>query len=230
MVSMRRGFIVLWRKFTETSFYKDSYMVHLAIHLILMANHEPRKFTMSGQEQTLERGQHLTGRKRLSDDLNIPEATIARKIKILEKIGFLTLKTNNKFTIITICNYGRYQNIKNNNDTTSDTTSGQPVIQRADTNNNTTTITTNNHIQEGNNHPHIFIKPSLDELKIFCKERNLPVDVDKFFDYYTSNGWRVGRGPMRNWQAACRNWSRNEFSQNRGHENDDVPLEFRTKR
>lgn len=34
-------------------------------------------------------------------------------------------------------------------------------------------------------------------------------EADKFFNYYESNGWRVGRNPMKNWQAAVRNWVKN---------------------
>jgi len=34
-------------------------------------------------------------------------------------------------------------------------------------------------------------------------------EADKFFNYYESNGWRVGRSPMKNWQAAVRNWIKN---------------------
>jgi len=35
------------------------------------------------------------------------------------------------------------------------------------------------------------------------------VEAETFFDYFESNGWKVGgRAPMKNWQAAARNWCR----------------------
>jgi len=34
-------------------------------------------------------------------------------------------------------------------------------------------------------------------------------EANKYFDYYTANGWRVGRSPMKDWKAAARNWLRN---------------------
>ena len=35
-------------------------------------------------------------------------------------------------------------------------------------------------------------------------------EADKFFDYFTANGWKVGgRAPMKDWKAAARNWVRN---------------------
>lgn len=34
------------------------------------------------------------------------------------------------------------------------------------------------------------------------------VDIDRFMDYYTSNGWMVGKNKMKDWRAAVRNWNR----------------------
>ena len=34
-------------------------------------------------------------------------------------------------------------------------------------------------------------------------------EANRYFDYYTANGWRVGRSPMKDWKAAARNWLRN---------------------
>jgi hypothetical protein len=57
----------------------------------------------------------------------------------------------------------------------------------------------------------IFFRPSLDEVTIFFKSENYPeVEAQKFFNHFESNGWRVGgKSPMRNWQAASRNWMLN---------------------
>lgn len=52
-----------------------------------------------------------------------------------------------------------------------------------------------------------FTKPSLDELTSYIKEKNLNVDAEKFIDYYESNGWKVGRNPMKDWKATCRRWN-----------------------
>jgi hypothetical protein len=54
-------------------------------------------------------------------------------------------------------------------------------------------------------------RPSLEEVKIYCRERRNSVDPEKWFDHYSANGWRVGRNPMRDWKAAVRTWERNGF-------------------
>ena len=59
-----------------------------------------------------------------------------------------------------------------------------------------------------------FVKPSLDEVRNYCKEANLSnTNPDAFFDHFESNGWKVsGKTPMRDWKASIRNWNRNSFS------------------
>ena len=56
-----------------------------------------------------------------------------------------------------------------------------------------------------------FEKPTLSEIKQYCIERGNKVDAQHFFDYYESNGWRVGKNSMKNWQAAVRTWERSEY-------------------
>jgi hypothetical protein len=55
-----------------------------------------------------------------------------------------------------------------------------------------------------------FKKPEQNELELYASKIGLPVlEIQKFYDYYESNGWRVGRNPMKSWQAAMRNWKNN---------------------
>ena len=55
-----------------------------------------------------------------------------------------------------------------------------------------------------------FSKPSLEEVKAFIAEKKLSVSADRFYDYYESNGWKVGKNPMKDWKATVRNWARND--------------------
>ena len=55
-----------------------------------------------------------------------------------------------------------------------------------------------------------FIKPTLEEVKNYCLERNNNVDAEKFIDYYEANGWVQGkaRKPIKDWKACIRTWER----------------------
>lgn len=66
-----------------------------------------------------------------------------------------------------------------------------------------------NPIQECSAHaPRQFQKPSVEEVADYCRERSNRVDPQRFVDYYTSNGWKVGRNAMKDWKAAVRTWER----------------------
>ena len=53
-----------------------------------------------------------------------------------------------------------------------------------------------------------FTKPTLEDVQAYCKERNNNVDAQRWFDYYSSNGWKVGKNPMKDWKACVRTWER----------------------
>lgn len=55
-----------------------------------------------------------------------------------------------------------------------------------------------------------FVKPKLEDIRDFCLEKNINIDVDRFFNYYESKGWKVGVTPMKDWKAAVRNWAKND--------------------
>ena len=43
--------------------------------------------------------------------------------------------------------------------------------------------------------------------KYFLEQSSFQIEADKFFNYFQSNGWKVGgKAPMQDWQAAARNW------------------------
>ena len=68
-----------------------------------------------------------------------------------------------------------------------------------------------------------FRPPALEEVASYCQERNNGINVQKWYDHYTANGWMVGRSKMKDWKAAVRTWEHNEYGRSesnakgRGH-------------
>jgi hypothetical protein len=60
----------------------------------------------------------------------------------------------------------------------------------------------------------VFIKPSIVEIKNYMLEIGMNDVSEKWFDYYESNGWLVGKNKMKNWKAAVRTWKNNNLSNN----------------
>lgn len=80
----------------------------------------------------------------------------------------------------------------------------------------TDTVTDSNIGNKADKQPsrHRFTPPTVDEVKAYCMEKGYVVDPQRFVDYYTSNGWKVGKNPMKDWKAAVRNWNGKEQSHN----------------
>ena len=64
-----------------------------------------------------------------------------------------------------------------------------------------------------------FVKPTLAEVAAYIAEKHYPFDAEEFWNFYESNGWRVGRNPMKSWKAACVTWkkSRDRDKERRDH-------------
>ena len=56
-----------------------------------------------------------------------------------------------------------------------------------------------------------FEKPTLSQITQYCLERNNSVNAEQFYDYYESNGWKVGKNSMKDWKACVRTWERNGY-------------------
>ena len=61
-----------------------------------------------------------------------------------------------------------------------------------------------------------FIKPTIEQVKVYITAKGYSVDAEHFYNYYESQGWRVGRNPMKNWQAAVRTWEAKDKQQQYG--------------
>lgn len=55
-----------------------------------------------------------------------------------------------------------------------------------------------------------FVPPSLDEISAYISEKGYSVDAERFFNFYESKGWMVGKNRMKSWKAAVANWEKDE--------------------
>ena len=60
-----------------------------------------------------------------------------------------------------------------------------------------------------------FSPPTVEQVRDYCLSINGHIDPQAFVDWYTSNGWKVGKNPMKDWKAAVRTWERKEVNHGR---------------
>ena len=88
-------------------------------------------------------------------------------------------------------------------DTLTDTLNGTLTDTLTDHN-----IRNKEYKEKKNNSKGRFTPPTLEQVVSYCNERKNGVDAQRWFNYYTANGWKVGKNQMKNWQAAVRTWEK----------------------
>ena len=71
-----------------------------------------------------------------------------------------------------------------------------------------------------------FVKPSLKEVEAYCRERRNSVSAEAFMAFYDSNGWKVGRNPMKDWKAAVRTWEQRERADGRSARKEQIDPQY----
>lgn len=69
--------------------------------------------------------------------------------------------------------------------------------------------------------------PHFDDVRAYFAELGAPNEAQRYMDFYTANGWKVGRNPMKDWKAAARNWTRNQSKYTDKHQTPET--QARTK-
>lgn len=203
------GFIKLYKKIENWQWYKDSTTLHLFIDLLLDANYEDSKVGF----EIIKRGQCLTSLKRMHERTGLTIKQIRTALDKLEKSGEIGKQTTNRNSIITINKYNDYQE------------KGKQTASKRQTKGN---IKEYKEYQEEKEYikesiskdilKKSFLKPTLQEIKNYCNERNNDVDAERFYNFYESKGWMVGKNKMKDWKACVRTWEKKN--------NDNLPEWF----
>ena len=138
-------------------------------------------------------GECFASNKYFADLYGKSKTTISKWVSELVKEGFVEVKLTYKQGTKEINN--RYIRILKGG---IDKKLNTPILKNLKDNN---TIVNNNTTYSNK-------KPSIEEIKQYCLERNNGIDAEQFFDFYESKNWYVGKNKMKNWQAAIRTWEK----------------------
>lgn len=99
------GYIKIHRKLLDWGWYSDTNTFRVFMHLLLIASYEDNEF----RGHKIKAGQAVCGRKQLAADLGMSERSVRTALDHLKSTNEITITTTNKFSIITIENWGKYQ-------------------------------------------------------------------------------------------------------------------------
>lgn len=180
-------------------------------------------------------------RDKICFDLNISKDTVGKHISQLALRGYIAVeqvKTGGRFSHNIYTILSEVKPVEKMPDTkppcpkNSDTEkTGHDELVSNNNNFNINSSFNNNNLKSSEPDKPVsrsrFVKPTLEEVEAYCRERGNNVNPERFIDYYNSNGWKVGRNPMKDWRAAVRNWEKGDTKRNKPTPTDyGDPMDF----
>ncbi len=105
----KNNWLKLNRSILNSSVFDNPKLLKVWIWCLCKASHKERDQVVGSQVQHLLEGQFIFGRKVASTELKMPESTVYRYILQLKSLGNVSIKANNKYSVITIENWRFYQ-------------------------------------------------------------------------------------------------------------------------
>lgn len=204
-----KGWLKLHRTIMTSSVFSNPKLLKFWIWILCKAFSVPSKVMVGLQEVNVEKGQFVFGRFAAANELQMTNSSVYKYLKILEKEQMIVVKSNNKFSLVSVVNWCDYQDKKgqeeqqsNNKVTTKE--------QQSNTNKELKNIKNSKKKDIGE-----FTQPSLQEIKDYTNEKQLVVEPEFFFNYFTANNWVDSKGnEVKSWKQKMLTWDKRERAKN----------------
>ena len=209
------GWLKIHRTLLNWEWYTSIEVFKLFMHCLLKANHEPKKW--HGIE--IQNGQFITSLQNLAIESGLTVRQVRTALNKLKSTQEVTHQTTASYSIITINNWDKWQ--------ASDTICDKQMTSQRQASDKPATTTKEGkerkerkeYVGEKISPAHTknkkFSKPSIEEIKQYCIEQSKKIDPVKFYNFYESKNWYVGKNKMSNWKAAIASWERNNTKNER---------------
>lgn len=106
---MNSGYVKLWRKVKDSGWLRNHKLWVFWSYCLLTATHKPCTVIVGCQQVQLLPGQFIFGRKKAAEETRLSEREVRTCLSLLKKSENVTIKTTNKFSIITLVKWADYQ-------------------------------------------------------------------------------------------------------------------------
>ncbi len=118
---MMNGWVKMHRQNLYDSVFINANLWQVYSYCLMSANYQPdHKFDWNGEEKTLRSGQFICGRIQGAKDCHMKPTTFYYQLNKLEKLGYIDIESNNKYSVITIKNWDSEQGSDEKYDNTFD--------------------------------------------------------------------------------------------------------------
>lgn len=195
---MENGFVLISRELLEHPIFASEKLLKIFIWCLCKANYKEKSVPLkTGKGQTIvnvKRGQFIFGRNKAEEELFIDGSTIYKSIKKLEELGSIFIKSNNKYSIITICNYDSYQDFKQYEVASKEQVSNNQGTTKEQQRNNQGTQLIQDKAKESKKKKDIEY-PTLIETENYFFESGFSKEAaNKFYNFYAAANWHDSKG------------------------------------
>lgn len=196
------SWIKLHRQILNWEWYSDTNTFRVFMHCLLMAQRDDYKY----RGVQLRAGQFTTGIFEMADILGLSNQQVRTALKKLEKSGEINKQSTSQYSIITVNNWNLYQQVNKRITNEQQTNNKRITTKQEERIENKEVVVIGKQPQQQKK----FIPPSIEEVRAYCKERNNGIDAERFWHYYNSKGWKIGKEPMKKWQSAVITWEKQD--------------------
>lgn len=200
---MSENWIKLHRQILNWEWYSDTNTFRVFMHCLLMAQRDDYKY----RGVQLKAGQFTTGIFEMADILGLSAQQVRTALKKLEKSGEINKQSTSRYSIITVKNWNVYQQVNKQITNKQQTNNKQITTKQEERIENKELVVV---IGKQPQQQKKFIPPTIQEVSDYCKERNNGIDAERFWHYYNSKGWKIGKEPMKKWQSAVITWEKQD--------------------
>jgi len=211
------GWIKLHRGLKDKGFYYNIKYLAVWIDILLSVNHKDKKIVFNNEEIIIKSGSFIMSQKAVSKKFGISLGTVNRILKHFENENQIGKQSTNKFTIISITNWEKWQLMETDLESTLKPT--ETWLKPTETNKNEKNVKIKE-VKKKETYPlppkeksKQFVPPTIDDVKKYFVENGFMESAgEKAFKYYSTGEWKDSQGkPVKNWkQKIFMNWFKEE--------------------
>ena len=195
------------RDIIDWEWYQSPQVSRLYFHLMLKANFKDKRWL----GQLVKRGQLITSNKNLASELRLSVQSIRTALSKLNETGYITVGTTNRFTIITVVNYDKFQSAKG---LVNKQKNNQTRNNQHSNNNQSTTTKEGNKEKKGNKEKIVERKERFKKQVFEHTQYDLKI-LNGFYDYWSEfnsekSKMRFEKDDFFNVQKRLEKWIENE--------------------
>lgn len=200
---MESGFVKLYRSLLNWEWYDDINTKTVFLHLLLTVSIEDSKW----HGITVKRGSRVSSYRKLAEETHLSVDKVRTAIEHLKSTNEVTHEPHTKYSVFSINNYDKFQSIPQqsySNPTLVPHSSQQYKKVKESKEDNTILTSTIENLST------VGAIPTLEEVEAYVKEIGSGVNTKKFYNYYSSRGWKTKEGNPLDWKQAVIYWQNTE--------------------